>query len=57
MSEYIYSTGCLEAADLWVNNNMLPVAGTAVGIAVIEVPSVLSAFSVCLPLSVLISTV
>lgn len=37
MAEYIYATGCLEAADLWVNRNMVPVAGTAVGIALIEV--------------------
>lgn len=33
----IYDTGCIPAAEAWIDNNIIPVAGTAVGIAVVEV--------------------
>ncbi|XP_067938832.1 tetraspanin-5-like [Watersipora subatra] len=36
-SQFIYTTGCLDAVAQWANNNMIPVAGTAVGIAVVEI--------------------
>lgn len=37
MSNSIYTTGCIDAVTVWVNSNMIPVAGSAVGVAVVEV--------------------
>ncbi|KAF6032150.1 hypothetical protein EB796_009545 [Bugula neritina] len=36
-AEYIYVDGCIDAFNKWVNANMIPVAATAVGVAVIEI--------------------
>lgn len=33
----IYESGCISTAEAWIDKNMIPVAGTAVGIAVVEV--------------------
>ena len=35
--KYIYTAGCIDKVSDWVNVNMIPVAGTAVGVAVVEV--------------------
>jgi len=41
-AEYIYVDGCIDAFNKWVNANMIPVAATAVGVAVIEVSRLLT---------------
>ena len=37
MGAYIYTIGCIDAVNSWVNLNMIPVAAGAVGVAVVEV--------------------
>jgi len=34
---YVYTTGCIDAVNDWVNLNMIPVAAGAVGVAVVEI--------------------
>ena len=40
MSDIINSRGCLEAGEAWLSSNLYAVAGTAVGIAFLQVESV-----------------
>lgn len=37
LSDIIHSTGCLEAGGKWLENNLIVVAGVAVGIAFLQV--------------------
>ena len=37
----IYDKGCLRAGEEWVERNLVPVAGVAVAISVLQVPPVL----------------
>jgi hypothetical protein len=37
LSEKIYTTGCLEAGEKWLEEHLIPVAGAAVGVALIQV--------------------
>ena len=39
-SMVVYERGCLRAGEEWVEVNLLPVAGVAVGIAILQVPPV-----------------
>lgn len=36
-SSIIYTTGCLEAGERWLNDNLIPVAGVVVAIALIQI--------------------
>ena len=38
--ERLYMTGCLKAGEKWLNENLIPVAGVAVGVALIQVHDV-----------------
>ena len=33
----LYMSGCLEAGEKWLNSNLIPVAGFAVGVALVQV--------------------
>ena len=33
----IYENGCLDAAKLWINRNLVPVAGVVVAVALLQV--------------------
>lgn len=33
----IYDRGCLRAGEEWIESNLVPVAGVAVGVAVLQV--------------------
>jgi len=33
----IYTSGCIEQGELWVNQNLIPVAGVFVGLALVQV--------------------
>ena len=35
--ERIYTVGCLEAGEHWLNDNLIPVAGVAVGVALLQI--------------------
>jgi len=33
----IYTSGCIEQGEVWVNQNLIPVAGVFVGLALVQV--------------------
>ncbi|KAA0193348.1 hypothetical protein HAZT_HAZT000272, partial [Hyalella azteca] len=35
-SDVIYERGCLRAGEDWIENNLVPVAGVAVGVAILQ---------------------
>ncbi|XP_064620552.1 tetraspanin-5-like isoform X1 [Lineus longissimus] len=37
LSEKIYTTGCLEAGEKWLEEHLIPVAGVAVGVALVQI--------------------
>jgi len=36
-SDVIYTSGCIEQGEVWVNHNLIPVAGVFVGLALVQV--------------------
>jgi len=36
-SDVIYTSGCIEQGEVWVNQNLIPVAGVFVGLALVQV--------------------
>ena len=38
----IYDKGCLRAGEEWVERNLVPVAGVAVAVSVLQVPGAMS---------------
>ena len=47
-SVVIYDKGCLRAGEEWVERNLIPVAGVAVAMAVLQVGPKRKTFRVCL---------
>jgi len=40
-SDVIYTSGCIEQGEVWVNQNLIPVAGVFVGLALVQVQACL----------------
>ncbi|ESN99860.1 hypothetical protein HELRODRAFT_83813 [Helobdella robusta] len=37
ISDQIYTTGCIDSGEVWVNHNLLPVAGVFIGLALVQI--------------------